>query len=211
MFVKLIERCYIQTNLLGSMNNSSDTIRSSFGKHAEVFRKSADGLIIDIEKGLAMLTDLIKNDQHLFVCGNGGSAADAQHFAAEWVCKYSIDRKPLKATALTVNSSSLTAIGNDYGFSSIFSRQLEAVARANDLLVAISTSGTSPNIIEAIKKAKSLGVKVIALTGEKGRGLIDLADLAIVVPSSETARIQEVHEFIYHVWCECIDSILFSK
>jgi D-sedoheptulose 7-phosphate isomerase len=187
-------------------NFKTNIIEQAFARHFEVFQKSLGSLVSDANRVAEMLGDVARNNRHLLICGNGGSAADAQHFAAEWVCKYKKDRKPLNAIALTVNTSALTAIGNDYGFENIFSRQIEALGKVDDLLIVITTSGTSPNILEAIKKAKLMGLRVVALTGEGGKRLSQIVDIAIIVPTSETARIQEVHELIYHAWCEYIDT-----
>ena len=122
--------------------------------------------------------------------------------------RYKKDRRPLPAIALTVDTSALTAIGNDYGFEKVFARQIEVLGKPGDVLVAITTSGKSKNILAAIAQAKSQELKVIALTGEAGKELKEMVDVAIVVPSAETARIQEVHELVYHAWCEYIDSEL---
>ena len=148
----------------------------------------------------------LKSGHTVFACGNGGSAADSQHFAAELVARYKKNRKALRALALTTDSSALTAIGNDYGFEHIFTRQLEALGTRGDVLVAFTTSGSSRNVLQAIKQAKKQKMRVIVLTGAKGAGLKNIADVCIVVPSTETARVQEVHQLVYHAWCEYIDA-----
>ena len=142
----------------------------------------------------------------ILVCGNGGSAADAQHFAAELSGRYLKERRALAGIALTVDSSALTAIGNDYGFDRVFSRQVEALGRPGDLLVGISTSGNSPNVIHAVTAAKELGLRTLGLLGRDGGQLKGLCDEALVVPSAVTARIQEIHMMTYHFWCEAIDT-----
>lgn len=190
------------------MSNAEDIFMSAFRRHEEAVRESAEKILSDIGRAAELLLGAIRENRQLLVCGNGGSAADAQHIAAEWVCKYSGDRRPLRAVALTTNTSALTAIGNDYGFEHIFSRQIEAIGGAGDVLLAITTSGKSRNILAAITQAKSQKLKVVALTGEAGKELKKMVDVAIVVPSTETARIQEVHELVYHTWCEYIDSII---
>lgn len=137
--------------------------------------------------------------------GNGGSAADAQHLAAEFVGRYLRDRSPLPAVALTVNSSALTAIGNDYGYKQVFARQLEALANPGDVVVAISTSGNSPSVIEAARCAQRLGLTSVALTGATGGRLRDLVDILIAVPSTETPRIQESHILLGHAICDAVE------
>ena len=146
----------------------------------------------------------------VLLCGNGGSAADAQHIAAEWVTRYRTTRPALPALALTVNTSDLTAIGNDFDFDQIFARQLEAHAQPGDLLIAISTSGTSPNVVEAVRRAKSMRVRCVGLSGRDGGLLGRLADISLVVPGEETARIQEAHTLLLHAVCEAVDASLFA-
>ena len=141
-----------------------------------------------------------------FICGNGGSAADAQHFAAELTGRFERDRRAWPAVALTTDTSALTAIGNDYGFDYVFSRQLEALGRPGDLLIAISTSGNSRNVLQAVTQAKAGGITSIGLLGRDGGEIAREVDLALVVPSSRTARIQEMHILILHIWCEMLDA-----
>ncbi len=142
----------------------------------------------------------------VLLCGNGGSAADAQHLAAELSGRYVKERRALAGIALTTDTSALTAIGNDYGFDQIFSRQVEALGRPGDLLIGISTSGNSPNVIRAVASAKELGLRTLGLLGRDGGQLAGLMDEALVVPSTVTARIQEVHQMVYHFWCEALDA-----
>jgi D-sedoheptulose 7-phosphate isomerase len=142
--------------------------------------------------------------------GNGGSAADAQHIAAELAGRYYMDRKPLPAEALTVNTSILTAIGNDYGFEQIFARQVEALGNPGDIAIGISTSGNSPNVIEGVRAAKRKGMITIGLTGADGGQLKNEVDYCICVPSKDTPRIQEAHILIGHIWCELIERALFG-
>jgi phosphoheptose isomerase len=183
-------------------------IADDFKSHLKAVETTLERILPDIERGVEMLWEVVRSGQKLFLCGNGGSAADAQHFSAEWLARYKDDRPPLPAQALTCDTSTLTAVGNDYGFEKVFSRQLKALGKPGDLLIALTTSGQSPNIVSAISQAKKNGMKVIALSGERGITLSGLVDLLIVVPSAETARIQEIHELIYHSWCACIDSRL---
>ena len=151
------------------------------------------------------MAERLRRGCKIMVCGNGGSAADAQHLAAELSGRYLKERGALAGIALTTDTSALTAIGNDYGFDFIFSRQVEALGRPGDLLIAISTSGNSPNIIKAVESAKLLGVRTLGLLGRDGGRLKALVDDALVVPSPVTARIQEVHQMVYHFWCEILD------
>ena len=141
----------------------------------------------------------------VIICGNGGSAADAQHFAAELSGRYVCERRALAGIALTTDTSALTAIGNDYGFDRIFARQAEALGRPGDVLVGISTSGNSENIIQAVEAAKPLGLMTLGLLGRDGGRLKDMMDDCLVVQSSVTARIQEIHIMVIHFWCEILD------
>ncbi|HLA94598.1 MAG TPA: SIS domain-containing protein, partial [Pyrinomonadaceae bacterium] len=140
------------------------------------------------------------------VCGNGGSAADAQHLAAEFVGRYETERRGIPAIALTTDTSALTAISNDYGFERVFARQVEALAQEGDCLIAISTSGDSPNVISAVMAARKKKCSVIGMTGARGKKLASLSDVCIMVPSERTARIQEAHITLAHIICEIIDS-----
>jgi len=156
------------------------------------------------------LIKVYRAGKKVLLFGNGGSAADAQHIAAELVGKYYIDRRPLPAEALTVNTSSLTAIANDYAFERIFARQVEALGNSGDVAIGISTSGNSFNVIEAIRVAKKKGMITIGLTGADGGLLKNEVDYCICVPSTDTPRIQEAHILIGHIWCELIERALFS-
>ncbi|WP_257310646.1 D-sedoheptulose 7-phosphate isomerase [Geothrix fuzhouensis] len=163
----------------------------------------------ELEHILAQADDMaerLKRGGRVLVCGNGGSAADAQHLAAELSGRYLKERRALAGIALTTDTSALTAIGNDYGFDQVFSRQVEALGRPGDLLIGISTSGNSPNVIRAVASAKGLGVRTLGLLGRDGGKLVGLMDDALVVPSTVTARIQEIHQMIYHFWCEALDA-----
>ena len=183
-------------------------IKEAFGRHVKIIEKTLVAALSDIIAGGDILVSVAKQGGRLFVCGNGGSAADAQHLATEWVSRYKKDRDPLPAIALTVDTSALTAIGNDYGFENLFSRQVKAFGAVGDVLVAITTSGQSKNVLVALEEARKKGMKIIVLTGEHGIHLKNVADIVIAIPSDETARIQEMHELIYHAWCEGIDAAL---
>jgi D-sedoheptulose 7-phosphate isomerase len=148
----------------------------------------------------------LKRGRTLYLCGNGGSAADAQHIAAELTGRFKKERKGLPAVALTTDSSALTAIGNDYGFERIFERQVEALVGKGDVLLAISTSGNSPNVLRAARKAKALGATTIGLTGRSGGKLKRIADHCLCVPSDETPHIQEAHITIGHLLCEFLET-----
>lgn len=157
------------------------------------------------------LIEAYQNSKKVLLFGNGGSAADAQHIAAELTGKYYMDRKPLPAIALTVNTSSLTAIGNDYGFEKIFARQVEALGNPGDVAIGISTSGNSLNVIQGVRAAKRKGMITIGLTGAEGGLLKSEVDYCICVPSRDTPRIQEAHILIGHIWCELIEQALFGR
>jgi D-sedoheptulose 7-phosphate isomerase len=147
----------------------------------------------------------------LLLFGNGGSAADAQHIAAEFVCRFSRDREALAAIALTTDSSIMTSISNDYGFEQIFARQIRALGRRGDVAIGISTSGSSRNVVEGMKVARAMGLTSVALTGAKGEEFARLADFALVVPSTVTSHIQEGHIVLLHTLCEAAESLLLSK
>lgn len=157
------------------------------------------------ERAAAVVVQALQNGNKLMLCGNGGSAADSQHLAAEFTGRFLKDRRPLAAIALSTDSSALTCIGNDYSFDEIFSRQVLGIGRPGDCLLAISTSGNSRNVIRAVEAAKSTGIHTIGLLGRDGGLLVGLCDFAIVVPSSTTARIQEAHIFIGHTLCAMVE------
>jgi D-sedoheptulose 7-phosphate isomerase len=165
------------------------------GALTEILRQSGEQLIQTIQSGGCT-----------FICGNGGSAGDAQHFAAELTGRFERERRGWPALALTTDTSALTAIGNDYGFDFVFSRQMEALARPGDLLIAISTSGNSRNVLQAVAHAKANRIATIGLLGRDGGQLAREVDHALVVPSQRTARIQEMHILILHIWCEMLDA-----
>jgi D-sedoheptulose 7-phosphate isomerase len=150
-------------------------------------------------------------DRKLMICGNGGSAADAQHIAAEFVNRFMLERPPLPAVALSTDTSIITSIGNDYSFDEIFSKQVKALGMDGDVLLAISTSGNSGNVIAAVKAARGLGIYTVALTGRDGGRLSPLVDMALVVKSNTTPRIQEAHHFALHIVCQLVDYLLFQQ
>ncbi len=176
--------------------------------HIAAIEKLLDGEIENIERCAELIYKVFENGNKIMLCGNGGSAADAQHIAAEFVGRFETERKSLPAIALTTDTSALTALANDYGFERVFSRQVEAFAQQGDLLIAISTSGNSPNITSAVMTARRLDCKTLTLTGANGKKLASLCDDGILVPAERTARIQESHILIAHIWCEIIDAKL---
>ena len=165
----------------------------------------------NIESASNIIIDSLKKRNKIIFCGNGGSAADSQHLSAELMGRYKLDRNPLPAISLTVDTSTITAIGNDYGYEHVFSRQLSGIGNKNDVLYATSTSGTSKNIIEAIKTAKEMGIHVIALTGNNKTTISDYADVVINAPSNETNYIQEMHIAIGQLICGIVEEHFFGN
>jgi D-sedoheptulose 7-phosphate isomerase len=153
----------------------------------------------------------IKSGRCVFFCGNGGSAADAQHLAAEFVGRFRLERLPLPSMALTTNTSLLTAIANDYGYDQVFSRQVHAFAKPSDILFGISTSGNSPNVVRAIQEARTLGVYTVGLTGRSGGKLKECADVLLNVPSDQTPRIQESHILLGHIYCDLVERLYLGS
>ena len=180
-------------------------IQQELNAHKITIEAVIEKLIPDIEKASRMAIETLKKGNKILLCGNGGSAADAQHIATELSGRYKKERRGLPGIALTTDSSALTAIANDYGFDRVFDRQLEALAQSGDLLIAISTSGNSPNILSALKTAEALGCRSIGLSGRDGGKMSELSDLNIIIPSSDTPRIQEMHILIGHIICQAID------
>ena len=178
---------------------------SRLGELSELAQKSAHALAGQIADAAALVRNVLAHGGTLFFCGNGGSAADAQHIATEYVVRYMKTRQAMAAIALTTDTSLLTAAGNDLGFEHVFSRQVDALVRAGDLLVVHSTSGTSPNVIRAAEAARAKGARVLALTARDGGTLRGLADVSIVVPTDRTDRAQEMHLAIQHVICELVE------
>jgi len=192
--------------------NIDHIIQERIDEHLEVISllKNDSKFLTNISKISDVITECFKSGGKLFICGNGGSAADSQHLATELVSRFFLERKALDAEALTVNTSTLTAVANDYSFDKIFSRQIEAKGKKGDVLLAISTSGNSKNVIEAINAAKSIGIKTIGFAGNNIDSLIcRMSDYYVSIPSSSTPRIQEAHIFIGHIICEIIERNLF--
>ncbi len=183
-------------------------IESEMLMHKKTIEKSIDELQSYIYTACVIITDVLAKGNKVLLCGNGGSAADAQHIAAELTGRYKSERRGLAGIALTTDTSALTAIGNDYGYDRVFDRQVEALAREGDLLIGISTSGNSKNVNNAFLKAKELGCRTIGFSGRDGGGMSDLCDVNIIVPSDNTPRIQEMHILIGHILCQAVDDVI---
>jgi D-sedoheptulose 7-phosphate isomerase len=192
------------------MNNY---VQAEFDKALANFNRMAadEGLRKQIVQAVALCVSALRDGGKIMFAGNGGSAADAQHWAGELVSRFYYDRPGLPAIALTTDTSILTAIGNDYGYDYTFARQVEALGRSGDVLVAISTSGRSRNILRALDAAEERGVRVIGFTGQGGGDMASRCEVCFQVPSAETPRIQEGHEFIGHLLCALIESEVFPK
>jgi D-sedoheptulose 7-phosphate isomerase len=190
-----------------------DFIANEFGKTLANFRKMADDAAMSgqLQQAVAISTTALRAGRKLMFAGNGGSAADAQHWAGELVSRFYYDRPGLSAIALTTDTSVLTAIGNDYGYDYTFARQIEALGVEGDVFVAISTSGNSPNILRAAQAARQRGIKVIGFTGQGGGKLAELCEICFCVPSTETPRIQEGHEFLGHLLCSLIEAQMHPR
>ncbi len=185
-----------------------ETIERELHAHKVTVEKTITTLIPQIEEAATLMIERLQSGHKILLCGNGGSAADAQHIAAELTGRYKSERRGLPAIALTTDTSALTAIGNDYGYERIFARQTEALANEGDLLIGISTSGNSLNVIEALKMAKMIGCHTVGLSGKDGGAMNGVCDLNIVVPSDDTPRIQEMHILIGHTLCQLVDDAL---
>jgi D-sedoheptulose 7-phosphate isomerase len=187
-----------------------DEIKRQLNEHIDAVNMVTEQLTEPIAECARMLVDALKGGHKLLIMGNGGSAADAQHFAAEMVGRFLLERKALPAIALTTDTSILTAVGNDYGFDEIFKRQVEALAGPGDVLIGISTSGNSLNIKRALEAGKKIGAGTIGLLGRDGGEIGPMVDLNLTVPSIETPRIQETHLIIIHILCDLIEKGLFG-
>ena len=188
-------------------------VASHFADSAKLKLDSAKVLSAPIARGVELMAASLKAGGKILACGNGGSAADAQHFAAELVNRFERERPPLAGLALTTDSSTLTSIGNDYSYEQVFEKQLRALGRRGDVLLAISTSGNSANVLAAMRAARELGVRIIALTGNGGGKMAALlagGDVHICVPHKRTMRIQEVHLLALHCLCDGIDTLIFG-
>lgn len=182
-----------------------NTIQLELNSHLEITKLFIDKCSVQIEEISKILVETLKQNRKIILFGNGGSAADAQHIAAELSGRYKKERRGLPALALTTDTSALTAISNDYGFEFVFSRQVEAIANTGDCIIGISASGTSENIVNGMIKGKELGCTLIGLSGNNGGKLKEICDYNLIVPSNITARIQEMHILAGHIFCEIIE------
>ena len=198
----------MNSNLPNPDNSRSGVLTRSLEEHLKTIQALIDSRLGEIEAAGSLIWDALKSGNKILLCGNGGSAADAQHIAAELVGRYEQERRGFPAISLTTDTSALTAVSNDYGYEEVFARQVKALAVAGDVLIAISTSGKSPSVVKAADQARALGCKTIALTGCSGEPLTSHCDLAVVVPSDRTSRVQEAHITIGHLWCEIVDKVL---
>ena len=189
----------------------NDLLSNSLQEHLATFEKLLQSSLGDIERSGRLICDALTNGNKILICGNGGSAADAQHIAAELIGYYESQRRSWPAIALTTDTSALTAVSNDLGFEHVFARQVAGLAQPGDVLIAITTSGRSKNVLRALEQAKESGCKAIgltgALTGASAEALGALCDVVVAVPATRTARVQEAHITIGHLWCEMVDQI----
>ena len=179
-------------------------IQKSILESTKIIKKSTNH-IKEIEKSIKIITECLKNNNKIIIFGNGGSAADAQHIVAEFIGRFLLERKSLPAIALTSNSSILTALGNDYSFNTIFSRQCEALVEKGDVVIGISTSGNSKNVKNGLMISKKMGAVTIGLLGSRGGTIGKICDISIIIDSSSTPRIQEAHRTIYHIICYLVE------
>jgi D-sedoheptulose 7-phosphate isomerase len=186
-----------------------EMIIAEINEHIELKKKVLSESIPSIEKVAELFIETLANKKKILICGNGGSAADAQHMAGELIGRFKKERAALPAIALSTDTSILTCIGNDYSFDDVFKRQVEGLAKEGDLVVGLSTSGNSKNVIKALEAGKKAGARTAVLTGGAGGKLKDLADVAFVVPSANTPRVQEVHITVIHIICRLIEERLF--
>ena len=201
----LVEKIQLPKN---GTQPAGDTVTRSLTQHIETFNALLKNSGREIDECAKIILDTVQAGGKILLCGNGGSAADAQHIAAEFVGRYETERRALPAIALTTDTSALTALANDYSFDRVFARQVEALAAPGDCLIAISTSGNSPNVIAAVMTARNLGCRVVGMTGAGGKKLASLCDACLMVPSERTARIQEGHITVAHIWCELVDEAM---
>jgi len=186
---------------------TNSLLTNSLQEHLETIQKLLESSLPKIEESAQVICDALSSGKKILICGNGGSAADAQHIAAELVGYYENQRRSWPAIALTTDTSALTAVSNDLGFEHVFARQVAGLAQPGDVLIAITTSGKSKNVLRAVEQAKESGCKIIALVGASTETLASLCDVVVAVPASRTSRIQEAHITIGHLWCEIVDQL----
>lgn len=189
------------------LDKIKDIVQNSISVKNDILNN--ESILKDLEHLVHLITDTFKNGGKVLFCGNGGSAADAQHLAAEFSGRFYTDRNPLPSEALHCNTSYLTAVANDYGYDFVYSRLLKGVGKAGDIIIGLSTSGNSTNIIKAFEVAKELGITTVAFTGVTGGKMKELSDILINVPSTDTPRIQESHIMLGHIACELVEKNLF--
>jgi len=182
------------------------TIKNEFQSHLETINNVINNMELDLEVASTIIVNALQNGNKILLCGNGGSAADAQHIAAELTGRYKTERRGLPGIALTTDTSALTAIGNDYGYDRIFDRQVESLACDGDVVIGISTSGNSANVINALNVAKEMGCQTIGFSGRDGGAMNKVCDINLIVPSDNTPRIQEIHILLGHTICQIIDN-----
>lgn len=187
-----------------------EILGSAFNTSADVISRTLAGNRDSIRRAAEMISDVLTAGGKVLLCGNGGSAADAQHFAAELVGRFLVERRALPALALTTNTSVITAVGNDHGFDQVFVRQVEALARTGDVLICLSTSGRSPNVVAAARRGRDFGLRVVSLTGADVDLLSPYSDVVVAVPSRDTPRIQEAHAVVGHAICQVVELTLFE-
>jgi len=188
-------------------------LQQHFDDHMRTTERTLAHVLPALEQAISLCHGAVTSKQRILVCGNGGSASDAQHFVAELVGRFERERKPLAAIALSTDTSILTAVGNDYGFDHVFSRQVQALGQPGDVLIGISTSGNSPNVLQAMQHAHNIGMTVIGLTGRDGGQMaaqLKPSDVMLCVPDPRTMRIQEMHILLLHLICEGIDTLLLG-
>jgi D-sedoheptulose 7-phosphate isomerase len=193
------------------MSDNHDDIRAHFARSLEVLQAASkdDSLLLAVSAIAEQIARSFKSGHKVLLAGNGGSAADAQHIAAEFLSRFRLDRSPLPALALTTDTSVLTAIGNDFGFDQVFERQVRGLGAKGDIFIGISTSGRSPNVIAALKAAREIGVVTIGFTGSKKSEMLPLCDLVLAAPSEDTALIQQIHIVAAHAICDRVEHALF--
>jgi D-sedoheptulose 7-phosphate isomerase len=181
------------------------SIEAAFLEHQQVFEASFSTLIAPLRRGVELVASCLAKGGKVLICGNGGSAANAEHFAAELLGRMECDRHPLPAMALSANTSAVTSIANDFGYEQVFCRQIKGVATREDILIALSASGNSPNIVAAVREAVAIGCPTIGLTGEGGGKIGPLVNVLLAVPSARTTRVQEIHALCLHALAEAVE------
>ena len=190
-----------------SRTSTEELLTKSLREHLQTVQSLLETKLSDIQRAGDLICSTLTKGNKILICGNGGSAADAQHIAAELVGRYEQHRRSWPAIALTTDTSALTALSNDFGYAEVFARQVTGLGVSGDLLIAISTSGQSANVLKAAKKAREVGCQVIGMTGETQEPLAALCDVCVAVPSKRTSRVQEAHITIGHLWCEMVDQL----